>query len=637
MIETPPSPRLKTGLLAVFLIGLQLVFAAMLLAVNVVAERAPGRLIDEAVANVKPTGAPGDEFPPGTLGAIRLPAPFCCAQTPVVVRTTLTAADAATPDLALLIPSAHDNALVYVDGELIGGAGAPSTETNTSRRPQLVRIPPRYSREGAVIDVSVQRAIGFAHLRPLSLGRYDELYPSYLALRLLRSDLPFINAVVAAFLAVFCVCAAPLLGARGLLLSLAGLAASWLLQHVWILVTDPPWSALTHALLYLIGFLGAVLFVVWFFIEWTSAFEPQARAAKKPSELLLQPWSAIARQRLGIATAGLVAIGAGLMLWRLNVGAEMIAVQDIDRVLGFLGLFAMAFCLVRLVAHILRGGMREPIEMASFLVVVLSAIADIVMVRFFSSYGVFLGVAAAFFPLALMISLAGRARGVFEAATANAERLNALVAERESEILANLEELQRRERATLLLEERARIMRDMHDGIGGQLLGLVLQAKANKLSGESLVQGLEESLADLRVIVDSLEQGDGSLATVLGAFRARIEPRVEAAGAQLIWEIGDVGETSGFGPDRALQLYRILQEACTNALKHGRPDRIAVTLARNDTGHIELSLSDNGHGFDPTHARGGRGLSNMRYRAERIGAQLRVVSSGAGTRVSLQL
>jgi signal transduction histidine kinase len=325
------------------------------------------------------------------------------------------------------------------------------------------------------------------------------------------------------------------------------------------------------------------------------------------------------------------------MLWRLNVGEEMIAIQDIDRVLGFLGLIAMAFCLLRLVAHILRGGMREPIEMASFLVVVLSAIADIVMVRFFSSYGVFLGVAAAFFPLALMISLAGRARGVFEAATANAERLNALVAERESEIVANLEELQRRERATLLLEERARIMRDMHDGIGGQLLGLVLQAKANKLSGESLVQGLEESLADLRVIVDSLEQGDGSLATVLGAFRARIEPRVEAAGAQLIWEIGDVGETSGFGPDRALQLYRILQEACTNALKHGRPDRIAVTLARNDTGHIELSLSDNGHGFDPTHARGGRGLSNMRYRAERIGAQLRVVSSGAGTRVSLQL
>ena len=123
---------------------------------------------------------------------------------------------------------------------------------------------------------------------------------------------------------------------------------------------------------------------------------------------------------------------------------------------------------------------------------------------------------------------------------------------------------------------------------------------------------------------------------MLGAFRARIEPRVEAAGAQLIWEIGDVGDAQVFGPDKALQLYRILQEACTNALKHGQPDRIAVTLARSDSG-IELSLSDNGRGFDPSTAQAGRGLSNMRYRAERIGAQIRIVSSAAGTRVSLQL
>jgi signal transduction histidine kinase len=180
-------------------------------------------------------------------------------------------------------------------------------------------------------------------------------------------------------------------------------------------------------------------------------------------------------------------------------------------------------------------------------------------------------------------------------------------------------------------------MRDMHDGIGGQLLGLVLQAKANKLSGEKLVEGLEESLSDLRVIVDSLEQGDGSLATVLGAFRARIEPRVEAAGAQLIWEIGDVGDAPSFGPDRALQLYRILQEACTNALKHGQPRRIAVKLTRDDGGRIELSLSDDGKGFDAANAASGRGLSNMRYRAERIGAQLRIATSGTGTRISLQL
>lgn len=292
---------------------------------------------------------------------------------------------------------------------------------------------------------------------------------------------------------------------------------------------------------------------------------------------------------------------------------------------------------MRIIAYTLRGGMREPIEASAFIFVLLAAIADIAMVRFLHTYGVFLSAAVAFFPLALLISLAARARSVFEAATATAEKLNALVAEREGEILAGLQELQRHERATLLLEERSRIMRDMHDGIGGQLLGLMVQARADRLSGAALVRGLEESLDDLRLVVGSLEQGEGTLATALGAFRARIEPRCEAAGATLVWRIEEVGPTPDFGPDKTLQVYRILQEACTNALKHAKPDRIEVTLQRRADGAIELSLFDNGKGFDPNKRASGRGLANMRYRAGQIGAAFDVTSGADGTRVSLKL
>jgi signal transduction histidine kinase len=180
-------------------------------------------------------------------------------------------------------------------------------------------------------------------------------------------------------------------------------------------------------------------------------------------------------------------------------------------------------------------------------------------------------------------------------------------------------------------------MRDMHDGIGGQLLGLVMRARANRLTGPALVHGLEESLDDLRLMVGSLEQSDGSLATALGAYRARIEPRCEAAGATLVWQIEDVGETPGFGPDRTLQVYRILQEACTNALKHGHPNRIAVTLRRGRDGGVLLSLEDNGPGFDPAAASAGRGLANMRHRAARIGADLVIESGPGGTRIVLEM
>lgn len=308
--------------------------------------------------------------------------------------------------------------------------------------------------------------------------------------------------------------------------------------------------------------------------------------------------------------------------------------QNVDRVCGWLGLAVIAFCLVRVVSYYRRTGFRDPFEASAFIFVLIAAIVDIIMVRFFFIYGVSLGAAVMFFPLALLLSLAAKARGVFEAATATAEKLNLMVAERERVIVSNMAEIQRNERAAMLLEERSRIMRDMHDGIGGQILGLILQARSRKLSDETLVSGLEQSLDDLRLVVDSLEQGEGSLTGALGAFRARIEPRCEAAGVELGWEIEDVGATPNIGPDKTLQIYRILLEACTNALKHGRPKRISVSLRRRGE-RIEIGLFDDGGGFSEQSTQAGRGLANMRTRAQQIGAGFDIASSAEGTRITL--
>jgi two-component system, NarL family, sensor histidine kinase UhpB len=151
-----------------------------------------------------------------------------------------------------------------------------------------------------------------------------------------------------------------------------------------------------------------------------------------------------------------------------------------------------------------------------------------------------------------------------------------------------------------------------------------------------LVSGLEQSLDDLRLVVDSLEQGEGSLTGALGAFRARIEPRCEAAGVELGWEIEDVGATPNIGPDKTLQIYRVLLEACTNALKHGKPKRIGVSLRRVGE-RIEIALSDDGAGFSTQTAPAGRGLANIRTRAQQIGATLDLASSANGTRITLAL
>lgn len=630
--STPTS----TWRLAFVIIALQLCFAAALFYVNWRTEDIPGRRVAEALA----AQSPSTEYaalPESAFEMTRIPREECCATNAVIYRTHLTEADAALLHPAVLVVSAHDNALLYIDGELVAGVGRiEGPPPSAGRRPQLLRIPDHFANPGAQLELVVQRAVGFGHLRPFHIGEYDQLYPSFLMLRLLRSDLPFVNAVIGAFVAAFCFCAAPLFGARALLFSLGGLALAWVGQHIGLLLTDPPWGANVNNGIYLFSFFATLLCAVWFFVEWTSAFAPSRPKRHPLLRWILDPWGPNPRRTLALTVAGLMVAAAALIAWRLSFD-PMVGAQDINRIIGRFGLVAMTFCLVRIIAFYLHTGLRNPVEASAFLFVIFAAMADIAMVQFLNMYGVFLGAAVAFFPLALLVSLAARARGVFEAATATADKLNVLVAAREREILDNMDEIRRNERAAMLLEERSRIMRDMHDGIGGQLIGLILQARSKKLSDSALVSGLEQSLDDLRMVVDSLEQGEGSLTGALGAFRSRIEPRCEAAGAELAWEIEDVGDTPAIGPDKTLQIYRILLEACTNALKHGAPTRISVSLRRTAPDRIEIALADNGRGFAPDSVTPGRGIANMRTRAKSIGATLETTANQTGACVRIHL
>lgn len=626
MIASPASPNSWT--LALVILALQLLLSAGLFFANRIAESVAGRQVSEVLLL-------GDGAPHFAL----LPLEICCAGGDAHVRATLNAQDAALADPAILITSAHDNALLTIGGVRIAGLGlAEDGVSIQSRRPLLLRIPKSMAAPGADLDITVQRAIGFGHLRPFYIGEYDALYRSYLALRILRSDLPLATAVIAVFVAAFSFCAAPLFGdARGLLLSLAGLAAGWAGQHLGLFLSDPPWGAVANAGVYIVSFWATLLCLVWFFVEWTSALAQPSQATRtRLRTFLIGPWPDRIRSRFPLLVTLSVIAAALIAAFALQRGPA-IALQHLDRAVGLFGIPVMAFCFLRVGVFYARTGLRYPLEAASFLFVILAGLADIAMVRFFKTYGIFTGPAVLFFPLALMLSLAARARGVFEAAAANAERLNTLVAAREQDIRASLDELQRRERADMLVEERSRIMRDMHDGIGGHLLGLILQARAKRLSDEALLAGLEDGLNDLRLVVDSLEQGEGSLSTALGAFRARIEPRCTATGVALDWRIEDVGPTPQIGPDKTLQIFRILQEACTNALKHGAPQRIEIGLSRAGAGRVTLWLSDDGRGFAAETAQPGRGLANMRRRAQEIGARLALASAPGRTRVTLDL
>ena len=219
--------------------------------------------------------------------------------------------------------------------------------------------------------------------------------------------------------------------------------------------------------------------------------------------------------------------------------------------------------------------------------------------------------------------------------TAN-EQLGLMLARREAE----LEKSYQTQRALLqqqaTLEERQRLVRDMHDGIGGQLLGLLIQARRRDVAPEVIEEGLQQSMNDLRLIVDSMDSAEESIMSTLRSFEHRIRGQVEAAGVAFAVAYDMPDDTPSPGPSPTLQVLRILQEGVSNALRHSRAKTIRLCCIQDAHGTITLTIADDGIGFDES-APKGRGLLSMQSRAKALVGKLTLTSDEHGTRITLVL
>lgn len=185
-------------------------------------------------------------------------------------------------------------------------------------------------------------------------------------------------------------------------------------------------------------------------------------------------------------------------------------------------------------------------------------------------------------------------------------------------------------------EERASLMRDMHDGLGSQLLGLLGQLRAAPMAHQHIVDSVQQSIDDLRCLLGALDPHGASLADGLSDVRSRFEPRCDAASVTLSWS---VAPAAGLVlPTReGLHVLRALQELLSNALRHAQAPRIDVEFERSSDG-FELAVRDHGQGFDPaTLPRQGRGLASLDARARALGGTLVIEPASPGTRVRLRV
>ncbi len=194
-----------------------------------------------------------------------------------------------------------------------------------------------------------------------------------------------------------------------------------------------------------------------------------------------------------------------------------------------------------------------------------------------------------------------------------------------------------REQATQ--DERGRILRDMHDGLGLHLITARRLIETETVSQERIAGLLGDAMDELRIAIDSMKSSGEDLLVMLGNLRYRLEPRLNASGIQLHWEIDPTVDLSRLSPMHVMEITRIVQELCANAIKHSHASEmfLAVVSTKSPQGDSGLSIrvSDNGVGFDVNEIRPGEGLRNIRRRAQHMGASLQIRSQPGETIVSL--
>ena len=244
-------------------------------------------------------------------------------------------------------------------------------------------------------------------------------------------------------------------------------------------------------------------------------------------------------------------------------------------------------------------------------------------------------------PIVLAVAVTSYLVKQFSDKTARLERANIEMAEEIARVTKSLQDSHRQaeeNRRTLLIQnERQRLMGDLHDGLAGNLITIqALAAQPDPASLPQIGELSRRALLDLRLVVESLDTFEGDMAAALAAFRERILPQYPQHEPRRHWDFSHAPQIIGLTPETSLGMFRILQEAVANAMRHGSARNVWV-VARTLRGNPRETLIfviDDGRPVLPVVP--GFGIRNMRRRAETIGARVQFRFGPRGTVVVLR-
>jgi signal transduction histidine kinase len=199
-----------------------------------------------------------------------------------------------------------------------------------------------------------------------------------------------------------------------------------------------------------------------------------------------------------------------------------------------------------------------------------------------------------------------------------------------------------------VLQERNRLARELHDSVTQSLHSTTLLAEAGqRVAGSGDIERArgylirvgeisQQALREMRLLVYELRPLELRGVGFVGALQHRLDTVERRSGVEVQMSIEEELELPSKIEE---ELYRIAMEALNNALKHANPTKVTVNLRKEekpDLSCIELTITDDGIGFDPDdrEGEGGLGLVSMRERIQKLGGELTILSEpGEGTKV----
>ena len=546
----------------------------------------------------------------------------CCDPAYYAVRLTFDL-DQRMPDGVGMTPSIQaDNARVYLNGHLIVNDGAMALPQPTIERLRNIWFfSPDLLRQGTntVEIVTVRATMPYTDVTEPRIGPWPDMKRAFGWREFQFGELSWIGISTCLVLAL----AALVLFLRG------GRNPAWF----WLAVLTSAWGLRLYLAFWAefpLGGNGRVL--VWSVtitlvaLGWASfANEWGGRPIR---------WLRYALPALTAAKLGLNAVA--LYTYPSPEGYDTSSLIDL-----WGGVLLAGIAVLLLLRHALLFGLRHALETALFLLLaMLVGIEALQTLQLVSHVGGLEWTAPLIF-VAFAASFLSRNIRLFRSMEEYNEQLATELAARETEIADAYAERQEVARQQALLTERQRIMRDMHDGMGGRLMSIAAQLKAQGSAAPppaALADELMEALDELRLIVDSLDTAGDDLGMALGAFRARMEGKLAAAGIESEWTIDEHAAETTLSATAILDIYRIMQEACANMLRYSGADHFEVALRAREDGAVVLEMADNGIGLEgDADQTGGKGLANMRSRAALLGGQIAFAVNAPGLKISLLL